>query len=345
MCLSKNTERNVLMKILKVILKTFCIVLASLITLILLVWGALAVARFGIYPDYYAQGEHISKIPALGCGFVPQGLAYHKETDTYFHSGYHGANIELFLVNGDTVREIVLLTMGGEQATGHGDGVSIVGDYLYIADCTGKSAEREGFLRVYRLADILNAEDGDAIRETDHVILDSPASFCFSDGRYMYVGEFYRANNYETREFHHFTTPAGDENKAIFLAYPLGTDGAITKDTRPEFAVSITSLVQGIAVTEDGTVMLSRSWGLNDSHIEFHSGWKDSGNKIAIGDNTLPLYYLDSSTMTRDLIMPAFSEALVIIDDKVAVSFESACNKYIVGKFFFSNNVVAFQIN
>ena len=333
------------MKILKIIFKILCIVLASLITLILLVWGVLAIARFRIYPEYYTQGEHISKIPALGSGFVPQGLAYDKETDTYFHSGYHGANIELFLVNGDTVREIVLLTMDGEQATGHGDGVSIVGDYLYIADCTGKSAEREGFLRVYRLADILNAEDGDAIRETDHVILDSPASFCFSDGRYMYVGEFYRANNYETREFHHFTTPAGDENKAIFLAYPLGADGAITKDTRPEFAVSITSLVQGIAVTEDGTVMLSRSWGLNDSHIEFHSGWKDSGNKIAIGDNTLPLYYLDSSTMTRDLIMPAFSEALVIIDDKVAVSFESACNKYIVGKFFFSNNVVAFQIN
>ena len=333
------------MKILKAFLKFSCILLSTVILIFVIICGCLHIAKLFLYPDYYAQGEHISKIPALGSGFVPQGLAYHKETDTYFHSGYHGANIELFLVNGDIVREVVLLTMDGEQATGHGDGVSIVGDYLYIADCTGKSAEREGFLRVYRLADILNAKNGDAIRETDHVLLNSPASFCFSDGSYMYVGEFYRASNYETREFHHLTTPAGDENKAIFLAYPLGANGAITKDTRPEFAVSITSLVQGIAVNEDGTVMLSRSWGLNDSHIEFHSGWKDSGNKIAIGDNTLPLYYLDSSTMTRDLIMPAFSEALIIIDGKVAVSFESACNKYIVGKFFFSNKVIAFPID
>jgi hypothetical protein len=103
--------------------------------------------------------------------------------------------------------------------------------------------------------------------------------------------------------------------------------------------------VQGIAVAEDGKVMLSRSWGLNDSHIEFHGGWKDSGKEITIGDNNLPLYYLDSSTMTKDLVMPSFSEALVIIDGKVAVSFESACNKYIVGKFFFANKVVAFPID
>lgn len=332
------------MKILKVILKIFCIVLASVIVFFLLTWGVLSVARFSIYPDYYTNGEAISKIPALGDGFVPQGLSYHKESDTYIHSGYHGANIELFLVNGDTVREIVLLTIDGKQATGHGDGVTIAGDYLYIADCTGKSANREGFLRVYRLADILNAKDGDAIREADHVILGSPASFCFSDGSYIYVGEFYRANNYEAMEFHHLTTPAGDENKAIFLAYPLGVNGSITADTQPEFAVSITSLVQGIAVTKDGTVMLSRSWGLNDSHIEFHNGWKDSGKKITIHNTGLPLYYLDSSTMTKDLVMPAFSEALVIIDDKVAVSFESACNKYIVGKFFFANKVMAFEI-
>ena len=333
------------MKIFKRILKLFCILLTSVLALVLLVLGGLHAARFIIYPDYYAQGEAISKIPALYQGFVPQGLSYHPQTDTYFHSGYNGENIELYLVNGDAVREIVLLTLDGVQATGHGDGVAIEGDYLYIADCTGHSEQRVGFLRVYCLEDILNAKDGDAIREIDHVILDTPASFCFSDGNYVYVGEFYRADNYETVEHHHLTTPAGDENKAIFIALPLGENGSITADTKPEFAVSITSLVQGIAVTEDGTVMLSRSWGLNNSHIEFHDGWKDSGKEIAIGDNDLPLYYLDSSTMTKDLIMPAFSEALVIIDDKVAVSFESACNKYIVGKFFFANKVIAFPID
>ena len=333
------------MKIFKRILKLFCILLTSVLALVLLVLGGLHAARFIIYPDYYAQGEAISKIPALYQGFVPQGLSYHPQTDTYFHSGYNGENIELYLVNGDAVREIVLLTLDGVQATGHGDGVAIEGDYLYIADCTGHSEQRVGFLRVYCLEDILKAKDGDAIREIDHVILDTPASFCFSDGNYIYVGEFYRADNYETVEHHHLTTPAGDENKAIFIALPLGENGSITEDTKPEFAVSITSLVQGIAVTENGTVMLSRSWGLNNSHIEFHDGWKDSGKEIAIGDNDLPLYYLDSSTMTKDLIMPAFSEALVIIDDKVAVSFESACNKYIVGKFFFANKVIAFPID
>ena len=49
--------------------------------------------------------------------------------------------------------------------------------------------------------------------------------------------------------------------------------------------------------------------------------------------------------MEKSMAMPAFSEGLAILNDgRVAVSFESACNKYIIGKLFFATNVVAFQV-
>ena len=333
------------MKILKVISKLICIILASVIALVLLAWGGLHVAKFIIYPDYYAQGEAVSKIPALNDGFVPQGLCYDPETDTYFHSGYNGENAELHLVTGDTVKTVILLTEDGKQAKGHAGGVTRAGDFLYISDNHEEGDGKLGYLRVYFFDDILDAANGESVTAVNTFMVDNSASFCFSDENYIYVGEFYRAEAYETLTSHYFTTPAGDENKAIFSAYPLRIDGSIAPMTKPSFSVSITSQVQGLAISKDGKVMLSRSWGVNNSYLEIHSGWLDSGKTINTSGVDVPLYYLDSSTRTDNITMPAFSEGLTFVDGKVAVSFESACNKYIVGKFFFSHNVMAFPID
>ena len=341
----EKIRKEYFMKVLKAILKVLCILLASVIALVLLAWGGLHVAKFILYPDYYADGEVVSKIPALNDGFVPQGLDYDPETDTYIHSGYNGEKAELYLVTGKTTKAIVLLTSEGEQAKGHAGGVTRAGDYLYISDNHAEGDGRFGYLRIYRFADILNAKDGDSVKAIGQFDVDTSASFCFSDDKYIYVGEFYRPEAYETRTDHYFTTPAGDENKAILSAFPLAGDGSIAPDAKPEFVVSITSQVQGFAVNEDGKVMLSRSWGLTPSYMEFHSGWLDSGKTMNTMGIDVPLYYLDSSTRTANMVMPCFSEGLTFVDGKVAVSFESACNKYIVGKFFFANKVVAFPVD
>ena len=333
------------MKILKWILKLICILVVSVLALVLLAWGGLHVAKFFIYPDYYANGEAVSKTPALNDGFVPQGLAYDPETDTYIHSGYNGEKAELYLVTGKEAKAIVLLTPEGEQAKGHAGGVTRAGDYLYISDNPEEGDGRVGFLRIYRFSDIWNAKDGDSVKAIGQFTVDTSASFCFSDDNYIYVGEFYRPEAYETKKEHYFTTPAGDENKAILSAFPLSDTGAIAEDATPVFSVSITSQVQGFAVNEDGKVMLSRSWGLTPSYMEFHGGWKDSGKTINTMGVDVPFYYLDSTTRTENMKMPCFSEGLTFTKDgKVAVSFESACNKYIVGKFFFANKVMAFEV-
>ena len=333
------------MKILKWILKLVCILLASVIALFLLAWGGLHVAKFIIYPDYYAEAETVSKIPALNNGFVSQGLDYDPETDTYIHSGYNGEKVELYLVTGDTVKAIVLLTPEGEQAKGHAGGVTLAGDYLYISDNPEEGDGRPGFLRIYLFSEIWDAKDGDSVTAIGQFAVDTSASFCFSDDQYIYVGEFYRPEAYETKKEHYFTTPSGDENKAILSAFALQADGSLAKDAKPAFSVSITSQVQGFAVTEDGRVMLSRSWGLTPSYMEIHKSWKDSGTTINTMGVDVPLYYLDSSTRIENIKMPCFSEGLALVDDKVAVSFESACNKYIVGKFFFANKVKAFTLS
>jgi len=332
------------MKIIKKIFKTLLLILITLVTIVLLAWSVLHIAKYFMYPDYYHNAEVLSPIPALNEGFVPQGLDYDPETNTYIHSGYNGKNVELYFVTDGKVKEIIPLNPDGTRATGHAGGVTRAGDYLYICDNEDEGDGRLGLLRVFKFDELWNAQNEAEIKSIGTFAVDTSSSFCFSDDKFIYVGEFYRAVNYETTPSHYYTTPAGDENKAILSAYPLNADGSIN-GTYPAFSVSITSQVQGFAITEDGKVMLSRSWGLNPSYLEIHSGMKDSGKTIDVSGKEVPLYYLDSTTREQNITLPAFSEGLAIVDGKVAISFESACNKYIVGKLFFAYNVMSYPID
>ena len=331
------------MKVVKLASKILLIALGSVIALFLLAWLSLHVAKYFIYSDYYKQRENVSKIPGLSDGFVPQGLDYDAETDTYIHSGYNGGYIEIYFVKGKETKKLLPINESGAREKGHAGGVAHAGDYLYVCDNANEGNGRVGLLRIFLFEELLNAADGAEIKPIKTFEVDTSSSFCFSDDNYIYVGEFYRPVNYETLESHYYTTPAGDENKAILSAYPLNEEGAIIGEY-PEFSISIPAQVQGFAVTKEGKIAISTSWGLTPSHLEIHSGKKDSGTTIDVSGKEVPLYYIDSSTRERDIVMPTFSEGLAILDDKVVISFESACNKYIIGKLFFATKVVSFPM-
>ena len=331
------------MKVVKLASKILLIALGSVIALFLLAWLSLHVAKYFIYSDYYKQRENVSKIPGLSDGFVPQGLDYDAETDTYIHSGYNGGYIEIYFVKGKETKKLLPINESGAREKGHAGGVARAGDYLYVCDNANEGNGRVGLLRIFLFEELLNAADGAEIKPIKTFEVDTSSSFCFSDDNYIYVGEFYRPVNYETLESHYYTTPAGDENKAILSAYPLNEEGAIIGEY-PEFSISIPAQVQGFAVTKEGKIAISTSWGLTPSHLEIHSGKKDSGTTIDVSGKEVPLYYIDSSTRERDIVMPTFSEGLAILDDKVVISFESACNKYIIGKLFFATKVVSFPM-
>lgn len=336
------------MKFFKPSFKAFGIMLLVLLALVLLVWGGLSVAKYFMYPDYYAHSNAVSPIPNLNEGFVPQGLGYDAASDTYFHSAYNAKDsaVEIHMVNGKDSKCIYPIYYGNAApAHGHGGGIAVVGDYVYVADNEREGDGRFGELNVFRLSDMKNAKDGDTVTAISSLAVNNSASFCFADEKYVYVGEFYREGAYETVQSHRFTTPAGDKNNALISAYPLKADGMLA-DRSPAFSISITDQVQGFAITKDGKIALSRSWGLNPSVLSIYDGWTDVGATVTFEDKTVPLYFLDSATHQKDIVMPAFSEGLALNQNgDLLISFESACNKYIVGKFFFATNVVSYPID
>lgn len=314
--------------------KILSIALLSIIALLLLVWLGLWIARAIVYNDYISNKETASKIPALNDGFVPQGLAC-AEDDVYLHSGYNGKAMEIHLTIGKEAKEIIPVDQDGKVWEGHGGGISRVGDFVYVAN--------DGQLIIFRYETLLNAKDGDCVASVGTFDVDTDASFCFADGNRIYVGEFYRPEVYETDPGQHYTTPAGDENKAIVSCYALLDDGSIA-DKYPLYSISIRSQVQGFAV-KDNIFILSSSWGVSSSKLDFYRELGYDGATISISGMEVPLYYLDSSNHVKTVNMPAFSEGLDIVGDRVIISFESACDKYIVGKLFFANKVVSYPIS
>ena len=70
------------MKVLKKILKIVLIIVLVLLVL----WGVANLAKFVIYPDYMQQRQNVCSIPDLNNGFIPQGITYDAESNSYIMS-------------------------------------------------------------------------------------------------------------------------------------------------------------------------------------------------------------------------------------------------------------------
>ncbi len=322
------------MKLFKRITSVLVRLLLIILALLVLAWTGLMIAKVVIYREYMSEKETVCTIPDIHGGYVPQGLA-HVEGETYLFSGYHKKDLlSLYLVENNKSKKLIPVDETGAVIESHGGGVANAGDFVYVSG--------EERLLIFSLADFKNTPDGGTVSPIGVFPVDTAASFCFADDLYLYVGEYYKAVNYEIDLSHSYTTPAGDQNRALVSCYPLAADGSIA-DAYPLYSISVTGQVQGFARVDD-TFILSTSWGLSSSELLFYHTLGDANTMIDISGKSVPLYYLDSSNLEKTMTLPAFSEELDIVDGRVIVSFESACNKYIVGKLFFADKVISLPI-
>lgn len=314
--------------------KIALIVLASVVGVVLLL--LLAVRLYFRLPvsSYYRNSEKTFVIPGLSDGMIVQGLAYDKEGDQFFVTGYHadGTASEVRIVSkasGKETKSIRLGNLDGTDYAGHVGGITVNGKYIYVTDDTG--------LMVYGYDDFKNAENGTSVQaqgkfstKTEDDLL--AVAFVHTDGNMLYLGEFYREANYPTPDSHKITTAAGDNNTALILAYHL--DDTAPYGIRPGVAAaySIPGLVQGMCFDDQARFCLSTSYGPAFSHLYVYDDIKQEGTVTVLGD-TIPLYVLDSSSRVLDLKIAPMSEEIVFVDERLYTMCESASNKYIFGKF------------
>ena len=108
-------------------------------------------------------------------------------------------------------------------------------------------------------------------------------------------------------------------------------------------AISTSGKVQGICFTSDEEIVLSTSYSVSSSHLYYHRIDLSRSATITVCGTEVPLFYLDSATLTDTLTLPPMAEELVCKDGRVYVMCESACNKYIFGKFIRGYQVFSYS--
>ena len=321
-------------------LKLVILIVACLLAFVLLVLlAARLYFRLPVY-DYYRASEKAFEIPGLSDGFVPQGMDY--DSRGYFWvTGYmdDGSASPIYVVekeSGELAKTMYLANEDGTIYNGHAGGIAISWDYVYIAGGADQC------IYAYSVEDLLAAEDGASVKARGSISTklsdeDGVNVAClYVDDRYQYLYalEFYRDPQYQTPESHKMTTPAGDYNQALALAFPLNyEEGVLGVDPAPKFAISLPDKVQGMCMDED-SIYLSTSWSVSNSYIYRYDkvNFTENESKLACRGAEIPLYYLDSNHLLNEYKIPPMSEEIVIVDDRLYTMCESACNKYFFGK-------------
>lgn len=320
------------MKILKIVGNT----LAWLLTLVLVVLLVLQVGVTLMYRDFFFNSDAAFRIPGLNSGVVPQGFHYLADEEVYLMSGYmkdhSSARIYIREKDGKT-RFVQLQNEDGSTYDEHAGGVTVYGDYVYLPGTMG--------VDVFRLSDIL---EGDTAKRIGKIGMEYDTDCCTFYNGYLFVGDFYHPETYETPADHRITTPAGDENKAIIAVFKASEKAELGVESQPVAAISIREKVQGIGFTEDGKIVLSTSYGFATSYLWFYQPEEARQGSLTLMGNQVPLYYLDGANLVHSVQMPPMSEEVVCMDGKVYVLFESACTKYMYGNLIRGTHVYAYEM-
>lgn len=312
------------------VLKGILIGLLSVVALIAVAIGGYNGIKYWRFSDFYAVRKNLRKNPGLSDGYITQGLCYLEDIDTYLTSGYMTDKKKpsrVYSVDKDNKSHFCELFRkdkdGNEVAfTYHCGGVASEGDYVMTA-CNKN-------VYVFSKEDILTKDKAVVVSA---FAVNNNASFIFSSGEDVYVGEFNDVKNHYTTD-HEYKVADDEIYQAIISKYSL-TDVLNQKEAAPSREFVIRDRVQGMCVTSKGNIVVDTSWGMNPSHMYVY---QDTG-KADAKDGEIPVTFLDSTCLIKDLTCPSMFEDLDYYNGQVLVTSESASTKYIYGKFCFYNHI------
>ncbi|MBQ2939526.1 MAG: hypothetical protein IJE00_04075 [Clostridia bacterium] len=320
-------------------------VLGSILSLVVLGLIVCILIQPLLYPAFYRDAEKEFTAAGLMAGNVPQGFTYVEGKDIFLQVGYkaNGKSASCIYVtdgNGENVREVELLNADGSAYTGHTGGIAAGEQTVWLAN-DGDIEAGDNCVWALSLEELLKEETASVtLTEKFHPETRS-ACVTVYDGL-LWVGEFEDPEKYPTKESHHLTAPDGTENPSLICGYTIDETAAkgIASET-PVKAISVCKKLQGFAFNAEGKLALSTSYGVSASHIYIHKNvlsGEAQGN-ITVGDATVPVWYLDGTTLEEDIKAAPMTEELAVKDGRLYVLNESACHKYIFGNFMRGYNV------
>ncbi len=109
----------------------------------------------------------------------------------------------------------------------------------------------------------------------------------------------------------------------------------------PQYKIVVPNRVQGVAFTDEGNLIISRSYSRNPTTPNYIS---ELNFFILNWDNINPDNTIDKNEMIPSLIMPPMAEGIVIDNNYLYVNFESAATVYGACPYI-TDRVIAFNVN
>ena len=284
-----------------------------------------------VLSDYFQNSMPALRVPDLSSGFIPQGLACDPDSGCFLITGYmdNWSQSPIYIIDQSSSanpKRVNMLTEDGGSFRGHSGGLSVMDGRTYIAGSTKACiySVPMSSLTDAGNGDSLNAEKRISLRTEDDYIR---ASFTSVDGDILYVGEFHRSPLFYTHRSH-LVKQDGVRQKAYLAGFRIDEDMSAV----PVCVYSIPDHVQG-ACFYDGYVFLSRSHGFLPADILSYSldDLEQSDTRTVLG-REVPLYILSESNAEKITVIPPMSEEIVAVNGRMYILYESASNRYIIGK-------------
>lgn len=301
---------------------------------IILLLAATFIGVWFLWPwhsEFYDNAKAEFVIPGLENKFVPQAFTKVDGENKFIVGGYMSDSTasRFYVVNGETgnAEKYFTLSVDGKDYVGHACGVASYQNHLWTCSNDGEGGTAYRFL----LSDVEDAINGSVVEIKDSFKTNNGADNIMVSGNMLWVGEFYREGNYETDESHHKKTRSGETNMAVAFGYELNSSNENgLQDTIPDKAISTRGLVQGVAITDDGNIILSTSYSLPASKIYCYKNVlaEEKHSTIMVNETNVDLWFLDGESLVNEISAPAMTEEIVVYNGKLYILNESACKKY-----------------
>ena len=279
--------------------------------------------------EFYSMAEPDFVVPGMQQAFVPQGIAYRKDTNQFYVSEYLPFGTSRLPVvdaqTGEMVAQYRMRYANGNPHTGHMSGVALSEKNLYLVNGT-KAAQ------IIPLSTI-DAADPDGVLQVDREIKLSTGAECknsyaeISDG-YLWIGNYYRAGH------KNHSKKASENYNVLIRGYKLDAKEADGLDTQykidsPDtdylpaalYALESESMIQGM--TSAGKyIITATSYTKSTSDINVYDISKQTqpDGYITIGETQIPVYKLklEKSVKTMEHV-----EEVCVVDGYLYVIYES----------------------
>ena len=309
--------------------------------------------KAGLFAPFIEAAQPAFPIPALGEGYIPQGMCHSQALGcfvlAYYYPGHKRPSL-IALVDSESgvhVKSLYLLGSGGIPYTGHAGGAAAWGEHIWITSGG----------RAWRLAaeDIRQAADRSTVRFRDNFKVASRGSFAFTDGDTLWAGDYHKPED-TSGNFARQLDP-GSGNMAWCAGYklsadaPMGVAGLTRSGETPAPAamLSLPDCVQGAATATTGELMLSCSFTSKlPSYLWVYPSLRGMlsqapAYEVEAAGGNVPLWVVSEGMVLRTQMIAPMSEGAASAHGKIYVVYESAALEYRERALLFADYVFSME--